>query len=138
MDLKVLQNLSSIEEAREYAILLEGTSEVLFNFPKPVISAINGYALGGGMGYAASTDYRVASENSKMGFPAVKLGAILPVTCTLYLTSIIGLTHTRDLLLTGRVITADEAYKMNLVNKVVPVIAAYPHHNIKKKSWKKV
>lgn len=120
VDLKILQNFKSIEEAREYALLLEGTSEKLFNFPKPVISAINGYALGGGLGYAASTDYRVASEQSKMGFPAVKLGAILPVTCTLYMTNIIGLTNTRDILLTGRMMDAEEAYRMNLVNKVVP------------------
>ena len=120
VDLKVLQNFQSIEDAREYALLLEGTSEVLFNFPRPVISAINGYALGGGLGYAASTDYRIASEQATMGFPAVKLGAILPVTCTLYMTNIIGLTHTRDMLFTGRVLKADEALKLNLVNKVVP------------------
>ena len=120
VDLKVLQNFQSIEEAREYALLLEGTSEDLFNFPRPVISAINGYALGGGLGYAASTDYRIASERATMGFPAVRLGAILPVTCTLYMTNIIGITHTRDMLLTGRVLKADEALKFNLVNKVVP------------------
>jgi len=119
VDLKVLQNFQSIEEAREYALLLEGTSEKLFNFPKPVISAINGYALGGGLGYAASTDYRIASEKAKMGFPAVKLGAILPVTCTLYLTNIIGLTNTRDMLFTGRMLNANEAKDMNLVNQVV-------------------
>ncbi len=120
VDLKVLQNFQSIEEAREYALLLEGTSEKIFNFPRPVISAINGYALGGGLGYAASTDYRVASETAKMGFPAVKLGAILPVTCTLYMTNIIGLTNTRDMLMTGRMMDATEAKTLNLVNKVVP------------------
>ncbi len=120
VDLTILQNFKSIEEAREYALLLEGTSEKIFNFPRPVISAINGYALGGGLGYAASTDYRIASEQAKMGFPAVKLGAILPVTCTLYMTNIVGLTNTRDLLFTGRMISADEAKALNLVNKVVP------------------
>ena len=120
VDLKILQNFKSIEEAREYALLLEGTSEELFNFPKPVISAINGYALGGGLGYAAATDYRIASEQTKMGFPAVKLGAILPATCSLYLSHIIGLTHTRDILFTGRMLSADEALSLNLVNKVVP------------------
>ena len=120
VDLKVLQNFQSIEEARDYALLLEGTSEKIFNFPRPVISAINGYALGGGLGYAASTDYRVASETAKMGFPAVKLGAILPVTCTLYMTNIIGLTNTRDMLMTGRMLNAEEAKTLNLVNKVVP------------------
>ena len=120
VDLKVLQNLKTIEEAREYALLLEGSSEELFKFPKPVISAINGYALGGGLGYAAATDYRIASEQSKMGFPAVKLGAILPVTCTLYLANVIGHTNAKDILLTGRMMSATEAFDLNLVNKVVP------------------
>ena len=119
VDLKILQNFESIEDAREYALLLEGTSEVLFNFPRPVISAINGYALGGGLGFAASTDYRIASEQAKMGFPAVKLGAILPVTCTLYLSHIIGLNNARDILFSGRMLSANDALELNLVNKVV-------------------
>jgi enoyl-CoA hydratase len=119
VDLKSLQNLKNIEDAREFAILLEGTSEKLFNFPKPVISAINGYALGGGMGYASSTDYRIIVEDTKIGFPAAKLGAILPVTCTLYLSSLIGLSNTRDLLLTGRMLDGNEAKELGLINKVV-------------------
>lgn len=118
-DLKELQNLSSIEDARAYALLLEETSEQLFNFPTPVISAINGYALGGGMGYAAATDYRIIGDTAKVGFPAIKLGAILPVTCTLYLKELIGMSHSKDLLLTGRVINAIEAQEMGLVNQVV-------------------
>ena len=121
VDLTILQNFKNIEEAREYALLLEGTSENLFNFSKPLITAINGYALGGGMGYAVSTDYRIASENAKIGFPAVRLGAILPVTCTLYLTALIGVNHTRDILMTGRMITAEEAKSLGLVNKIVPL-----------------
>ena len=120
VDLTILQNFKDIEEAREYALLLEGTSENLFNCSKPVITAINGYALGGGMGYAVSTDYRIASENAKIGFPAVRLGAILPVTCTLYLSALIGVNHSRDILLTGRMMTAQDAQTIGLVNKVVP------------------
>ncbi|MBN2668589.1 MAG: enoyl-CoA hydratase/isomerase family protein [Bacteroidales bacterium] len=119
VDLKILQNFNSIEDARDYALLLEGSSEVLFNFTKPVITAINGYALGGGLGYAASTDFRIAADTAKMGFPAVKLGAILPVTCTLYLSNLIGLNYTRDLLFTGRMVDAHEAYRIGLVNRVV-------------------
>lgn len=119
VDLKELQNLSSIEDAREFALLLEGTSEKIFNFPTPIISAINGYALGGGMGYAAATDYRIIAETAQVGFPAIKLGAILPVTCTLYLKELIGMSNSRDLLLTGRMINAHEAKDMGLVNKIV-------------------
>jgi len=119
VDLKELQNFTSIEDAREFALLLEGTSEKLFNFPKPVISAINGYALGGGLGYTAATDYRIIVENAKVGFPAIKLGAILPVTCTLYLNSLIGLNNSRDLLFTGRMLNGTEAKEIGLANKVV-------------------
>lgn len=118
-DLKALQNFSSIEEAREFALLLEETSEQLFNFPAPIISAINGYALGGGMGYAAATDYRIMVDNAKVGFPAIKLGAILPVTCTLYLKELIGMNYSKDLLLTGRLINATEAKKIGLVHQLV-------------------
>jgi len=121
VDLKELQNFKSIEEAREFAILLEGTSEKIFNFPTPVISAINGFALGGGMGYAAATDYRIIAETAKVGFPAIKLGAILPVTCTLYLKELIGMANSRDILLTGRMMNAEEAKEIGLVNKVVPL-----------------
>lgn len=119
VDLKTLQNFTDIEDAREFALLLEGTSETLFNFPKPVISAINGYALGGGMGYASATDYRIVVEDAKIGFPAAKLGAILPVTCTLYLNALIGYSNIRDILLTGRMMSASEAKEIGLVNKVV-------------------
>lgn len=118
-DLKELQGLKTIEEARAYALLLDETSEQLFQFPTPVISAINGYALGGGMGYAAATDYRIIAESAKVGFPAIKLGAILPVTCTLYLKELIGLSHCKDILLTGRIMNAAEAKEMGLVNKIV-------------------
>jgi len=118
-DLKALQEFSSIEEAKEFALLLEETSEQLFNFPTPIISAINGYALGGGMGYAAATDYRIMADNAKAGFPAIKLGAILPVTCTLYLKELIGMSHSKDLLLSGRLINATEAKAMGLVQQVV-------------------
>ncbi len=121
VDLKELQNFKSIEDAREFAILLEGTSEKIFNFPTPVISAINGFALGGGMGYAAATDYRIIADTAKVGFPAIKLGAILPVTCTLYLKELIGMANSRDILLTGRMMNAKEAKEIGLVNRIVPL-----------------
>ena len=118
-DLKALQEFKSIEEAREFALLLEETSERIFNFRTPIIAAINGYALGGGMGYAAATDYRIIIDTAKVGFPAIKLGAILPVTCTLYLKELIGLSHSKDILLSGRLLDAAEAKTMGLVNKIV-------------------
>ena len=119
VDLKELINFNSIEDARNFAILLESTSEKIFKFPKPTIAAINGFALGGGFGYSSAMDYRIIANTAKVGFPAIKLGAILPVTCTLFLNALIGVSKSRDLLLTGRIIESAEALEMGLVNKVV-------------------
>lgn len=119
VDLSALINFKDIEDAHDFAILLESTSEKIFNFKKPTIAAINGFALGGGFGYASACDYRIMADSSKIGFPAIKLGAILPVTCTAYLNALIGIGKSRDLLLTGRMVDSREAEKIGLVNKVV-------------------
>jgi len=116
VDLKALLDLKSVEQARNFALLLESTSELIYNFSKPTIAAINGLALGGGFGYATAADIRIMSTTAKVGYPAVKLGAILPATCTMYLKSLIGDGRTKDLLLTGRIIESDEAMSMGLVN----------------------
>jgi len=120
VDLKALLDFKNIEDARDFAMLLESTSEKIFNFPKPTIALINGYALGGGFGYTAACDMRIMVDTAKAGIPAIKLGAILPVTCTLYLNAIIGIGHARDLLLTGRLLDANEALKIGMVNRVFP------------------
>ncbi len=120
VDLKALLDLKNVEQARNFALLLEGTSELIYHFSKPTIAIINGIALGGGMGYATATDIRIMSETAKIGYPAVKLGAILPATCTLYLKALIGDGRTKDLLLTGRMLQAEEALKIGLVNYVAP------------------
>ena len=116
VDLKALLDLKTVEQARKFALLLESTSELIYNFSKPTIALINGLALGGGFGYATAADIRVMSDTAKVGYPAVKLGAILPATCTMYLKALIGDGHTKDLLLTGRMIEANEALSMGLVN----------------------
>jgi enoyl-CoA hydratase len=117
--LKDLIEFSSTSDARNFAVLLESTMDMLFNFSKPVIALINGYALGGGFGLALSSDIRIITEDSKIGFPAVKIGAILPSGCTYRLISLVGAGYTKELLLTGRHITAEEALKMGMVNYVV-------------------
>ncbi len=116
VDLKALLDLKTVEQARTFALLLESTSELIYNFSKPTIALINGIALGGGLGYATAADIRIMSTMAKIGYPAVKLGAILPATCTMYLKSLIGEGRTKDLLLTGRMIESEEALQMGLVN----------------------
>jgi len=104
--------------ARDFALQLEETMSTILQFPKPVIAAMNGHAFGGGYGLASSADIRILREGSKIGFPAVRLGAILPVGCTLRLTHICGAGLARELLLTGRVLTSEEALHYRLVNFV--------------------
>jgi len=87
---------------------------------KPVIAAINGYALGGGLELAISCDIRVASENARMGTPEVGLGIIPGTGGTQRLPRLLGKGAAMELLLTGEAIDAHEAYRIGLVNKVVP------------------
>lgn len=88
--------------------------------PKPVIAAVNGFALGGGCELAMACHVRVASESAKFGQPEVKLGAIPGYGGTQRLTRLVGRGRALQLLLTGEMIDAAEAYRLGLVNRVVP------------------
>jgi len=96
--------------------------------PKPVIAAVNGFALGGGCELAMSCHIRIASESAKFGQPEVKLGVIPGYGGTQRLTRLIGRGRALQLLLTGEMIDASEAYRLGLVNRVVlagePVVDA--------------
>jgi len=115
VQLDELIRFSGTEDARNYALELDAMFDAVFRFPKPIIAAINGYALGGGFALALACDLRVASDNTRIGFPAVRIGAILPIGCTLQLVEQIGLGRTKDLLLTGRLIDAADALEFGLV-----------------------
>lgn len=89
------------------------------NFSKPVVAAINGFALGGGLELAMACHIRVASDNAKMGLPEVTLGLIPGYGGTQRLTKLIGKTKAMEMILTAEMITATEAYQLGLVNYVV-------------------
>ena len=88
--------------------------------PKPVIAAVNGFALGGGCELAMACHIRIASEAAKFGQPEVKLGLIPGYGGTQRLPRLVGRGRALQLLLTGEMIDAQEAYRIGLVNRVVP------------------
>jgi len=94
---------------------------------KPVIAAINGFALGGGLELALACHFRFASENAKMGLPEVGLGIIPGYGGTQRLPRIVGLGRALELITTGRMIDAAEAYRIGLVNAVFPQAELLPH-----------
>ena len=90
------------------------------NLGKPVIAAINGYALGGGCEIAMACTLRIASENARLGQPEVKLGIIPGYAGTQRLPRLVGKGRALELILTGEPISAQEALRIGLVNQVVP------------------
>jgi len=111
----------SVEEGAQLAA--QG-QELLFDFVEklrtPVIAAVNGFALGGGLELAMACHFRVASDNAKMGLPEVSLGVIPGYGGTQRLPQLIGKGRAMEMIMTAGMITADDAYRVGLVNHVVP------------------
>jgi len=90
----------------------------LYEFPKPTIAAVNGAAIAGGCGLATLCDFTLAVPEAKFGYTEVRIGFV-PAIVSTFLLRQIGEKHARDLLLTGRIISADEAYRFGMVNEIV-------------------
>jgi len=113
MDLSVIQARWLSERGHIiFSDLIEGS-------PKPVIAAINGYALGGGLEMALACHIRIASDNAKMGLPEVSLGLIPGYGGTQRLPKLIGKGQATQMILTGDMIDAQRAYELGLVNEVI-------------------
>ena len=93
--------------------------DLIENFPKPIIAAINGYALGGGLELAMACHIRVAVNTAKMGLPEVSLGLIPGYGGTQRLTKLVGKTNAMEMILSGEMIDSQKALNLKLVNKVV-------------------
>jgi enoyl-CoA hydratase len=106
-------------EAREFSQAGQRTFRSLELFAKPVIAAVNGFALGGGEELALACDFRIASAKAKFGQPEVNLGVIPGYAATQRLPRLIGLGNALYLLITGEMVGAEEALRMGLVQKVV-------------------
>jgi len=94
--------------------------DLIENLGKPVIAAINGYALGGGCELAMACTLRVAAENARLGQPETKLGLIPGYAGTQRLPRLVGKCKALEMILTGEPVTAQEAHRAGLVNQVVP------------------
>jgi enoyl-CoA hydratase len=118
-DIGELSKLSPVQ-GREHALKGQAVVGKLERLGKPVIAAINGYALGGGCELALACTIRIASENARFGQPEVKLGIIPGYGGSQRLSRVVGEGRAMQLCLTAEQIDAAEAYRIGLVNKVVP------------------
>jgi len=106
--------------AKEHALQGQHVFDLVENLGKPVIAAVNGFALGGGCELAMACTLRVAADTARFGQPEVNLGLIPGYAGTQRLPRLIGKGVAMELLLTGRQVKADEALRLGLVNRVVP------------------
>jgi len=108
----------SAVEGRKWAKFAQAVFNKIENFPRPVIAAVNGFALGGGCELAMACDIRIASEKAKFGQPEVSLGIPPGFGGTQRLPRLVGKGRAKELLFTGDMIDAAEAYRIGLVNQV--------------------
>lgn len=116
-DIKALQREGVLKAAIQEADFVNS----LEGYEKPLIAAISGYALGGGCELALVCDYRLASITARLGVPEVKIGLFPSSGGVQRLARLIGVAKAKEMALWGDPIDAQEAYRLNLVNKVVPV-----------------
>ena len=118
-DIGELAHVTAVE-AEQSSRFGQAVLDLIENLGKPVIAAINGFALGGGCETAMACTIRIASETAKFGQPEVKLGILPGGGGTQRLPRLVGKGRALQLILTGETITAQEAFRIGLVNEVVP------------------
>jgi enoyl-CoA hydratase/carnithine racemase len=104
---------------------LQATLSLVAAIPKPVVAAVTGYALGGGLELALAADFRVAGENARLGQPEILLGVIPGAGGTQRLARLVGPAKAKDIVFTGRMVRAAEALAVGLVDLVAPDPSVY-------------
>jgi methylglutaconyl-CoA hydratase len=121
MDLETLQSIAkqtpeqNLADSRQIARMFQR----IYNFPKPLITAVNGAAIAGGCGIATFSDITLAVPEAKFGYTEVRIGFI-PALVSVLLRRQIGEKHARELLLTGKIFDAAEAFRLGMVTEIVP------------------
>ncbi|MFN3405141.1 MAG: enoyl-CoA hydratase/isomerase family protein [Cytophagaceae bacterium] len=116
-DIKEISELSDVN-ARKFAEQGQEIFDMIEKCPKPVIAAVNGFALGGGCELALACHIRIASDNAKFGLPEVSLGILPGYGGTQRLPLLVGKGRAFEMIMTGEMITAEEAHRIGLVNHV--------------------
>ncbi|MFE5513307.1 enoyl-CoA hydratase/isomerase family protein [Streptomyces sp. NPDC056529] len=120
-EMQVMDHVAMVKRSRA----LQDAFTAVARIPKPVVAAITGYALGGGCELALCADYRIAADNAKLGQPEILLGLIPGAGGTQRLSRLVGPSRAKDLIFTGRMVKADEALSLGLVDRVVPPAEVY-------------
>lgn len=123
-DIKEMQDMDHTAMIVRSRALQESFTAVA-RIPKPVVAAVTGYALGGGCELALCADYRIAADDAKLGQPEILLGLIPGAGGTQRLSRLIGPSRAKDLIFTGRMVKAQEALALGLVDRVVPAAEVY-------------
>ena len=124
-DIKEMVELS-VDDMRQRSVVLQDTFAAVARIGKPVVAAINGYALGGGCELALCADIRIASTEAVLGQPEIKLGIIPGAGGTQRLSRLVGPARAKELIFTGRFVAAEEALRIGLVDQVVPPADVLP------------
>jgi len=103
-----------------YSAIVTKANDLIYDFPKPTIAMIRGYCLGGGLGLAVCCDLRIASDDSRFGIPAAKLGVGYGFAGIKRLADLVGPSFTKEIFYTARQFDAAEALAMGLINRAVP------------------
>jgi len=119
-DIKEFPSYIERGNATEMALLFDDAMNKLERLPKPTIAALNGLTLGGGCELALACDFRIAEEQVFIGLPEIKLGVFPGAGGTQRLPRLVGASRAKELILVGEPVPAAEAYRIGLVNRVVP------------------
>jgi enoyl-CoA hydratase/carnithine racemase len=123
-DIKEMAAMSYVDMA-DRAARLSSAFDSVARIPKPVVAAITGYALGGGLELALAADFRVAGERARVGQPEILLGVIPGAGGTQRLSRLVGPARAKDIVFSGRMVGAAEALQIGLVDQVVPDDSVY-------------